>query len=185
MKPEFWVFTYWEGVGSKRDAGRWCIDVQCDPEVQRRFNEPGVLPSDFGPFRAEAERPDRWEDCPFPYQSIYVVSTRLRQVFEQYAKSNCQFFPIPIYHHNQLLTNDYFAMKCVNEFDCAIPDLSYRVPSEYANNYVNVTIDPLRVDIKSQAFYVKDFRRSVVVRDHLKKIIQRQKFTGCGFYRPE
>lgn len=184
-KRDFWVFSYAKGAGSARgEEARWGIDSNLPVEITNDFKRqvgPVSVPAE--PYVASAERGDRIEDVPWVYQDFYVVSDRVRRIFDEYSPGDCQFLPIDIRIKGRSLRLPYWILHCLHTIDCADPDKSYRVdnPDLY---YVSATVLPEKVPPNTCTFRIAHSAPWPVVRESLRRIIVKNKITGCMFYAP-
>lgn len=181
----FWVFAYSKGIGSKRgDAARWGLNIDGDYTFRSNIRKlAGPLQLPFPRLRCEADRSTRTEDVPFVYQDIYVVSDRLRVLFDQHSAGDCQFLPIDICYRGKSLGLTYWIMHCLHTIDCADPELSHKMP-QLPLYYVVSVVRPELVPTTVNTFRIANASCRPIVRDTLRKIIIKNRISGCTFYLP-
>lgn len=101
-------------------------------------------------------------------------------MLEAAAPSNCQFFPINLFHRKRPHSRVYWVMY-VDAVDCADPERSGR-------NGDGGICDPVivedRVPPTTMIFRVKGSGSGILVRDALRRILEREQVTGCCFHEP-
>lgn len=179
----FWYWSNWLYVGTSRERKRTLVDLAIKPydfldRVNFGFGK--IDATEVPPIEAEIVFCKGAEDCPWPVTSMFVVSDRIRRVLEASAPSNCQFFRINLWHHKQPFLKVYWVLY-VDAVDCADPERSGRGGD---GGICDPVIVEGRVPPDIMIFRIKGCGSGIVVRDALRRILEREQVTGCFFYEP-
>ncbi len=191
----FWYWSNWKAIGSSRDGtsaregARTIYEQSIRPphEVSSaiEFGHGEIDPANVPLFVGNLEIAAQADDCPWPAAEMFIVSDRLRKILDAAAPGNCQFFPMQVSCNGKPCDLVYWVLY-VDSVDCADQEHSGR--TNEGNIWDPVIVEKC-VPESIQLFRVwdpvhdsSDLR--ILVRDSLRRILVREKVTGCGFYRP-
>lgn len=185
----FWRWSNWHRIGSSGEDLRTVFEFKerAPYEILDRVN------CGFGPvdatsmpaFTGNLEFTATPEDCPWPVSEMFIVSDRVRKILESAAPGNCQFLPMELWHNDRRSDLVYWVLY-VHAVDCADLEKSGRTHNRAMCD--PVIIDE-RVPSHVQVLRVWDpVHRSsssgIFVRDHLRRVLVKEKVTGCFFFMP-
>lgn len=185
----FWVWSNWLHIGTRAEDRRTILELsERRDDVLGRVNRGhGPLsPAEIPPLEGKLEFEKRVDDCPWPVQGMFVVSDRVRRVLETAAPGNCQFLRMKLSHNGRPSELVYWTLY-VDSIDCADPEKSAW------DSERRILQDPVivagRVPSSTSIFRVWEpvhgfSDSSIVVRDRLRRVLEREKVSGCFFYEP-
>jgi hypothetical protein len=191
----FWYWSNWKAIGSSRDGtgareGARTIYEQTIRPPDEKWRaivlghgpiDPACMPLFVGNLEVAAQA----DDCPWPVAEMFIVSDRLRKILEKAAPGNCQFFPMKVTCNGKPCDLVYWVLY-VDSVDCADQEQSGRT---HDGSIWDPVIVESRVPSSVQLFRVWDPVKDssdlrILVRDSLRRLLIKEKVTGCGFYRP-
>ena len=194
-KSPFWYWSNWKAIGSSRDGTSsregartiYSQSIRPPHEIESSIvlGHGAIDPSTVPLFVGNLEVAAKPDDCPWPVAEMFIVSDRLRNIIDIAAPGNCQFFPMKVSYNDKPCDLVYWVLY-VDSVDCADQQLSGRTHEGriwdpvIVENRVPPSTQLLRVWDPVQG--TSDLR--ILVRDSLRRLLIREKVSGCSFYMP-
>lgn len=180
----FWIWSNWQ------DNPQSIFEIANDREVKNKiykrinFEHGEIHKDEFPKIEANLEYDRCIQDCPWPVMSMFMISDRVRVILDDIAPNNCQFFPVSLWRNGAKIDIVYWIMY-VDSIDCVDPTRSEWMGDRINEPFIVEDRVPVDTHIFRAWYPEKSFSgMSIFVRDRVRRVLKREKVTGCFFYEP-